>query len=134
MQFESSETHLKSDNKGTSETLFQEVENSTLSPNKSDNVSMPSNEGSSDELIPMDVSLPSKYLLPNFDDSSIEEDTEVTTLHTEADIHNADKTAEMSLVDSEANSLVDTRELLVFIDTMDVSDTSKDNEPNSQED
>ena len=133
VQFESSETQLKSDNKGTSETLFQEVENSTLSPNKSDNVSMPSNEGSSDELIPMDVSLPSKYLLPNFDDSSIEEDTEVTTLHTEADTHNADKTAEMSLVDSEADSLVDTRELLEFIDTMDVSDTSKDNGPNSQE-
>ena len=93
---------------------------------------MQSNEGSSDELIPVDVSLPSKYLLPNFDDSSIEEDTEVTTLHTEADIHDTDKT-EMSLVDSEADSLVDTRELLEFIDTMDVSDTSKDNEPNSQE-
>ena len=133
VQFESSETQLKSDDKGTSETLFQEVENSTLSPNKSDNVTMLSNEGSSDELIPMDVSLPSKYLLPNFDDSSVEEDTKVTTLHTEADIHNADKTAEMSLVDSEADSLVDTRELLEFIDTMDVSDTSKDNEPNSQE-
>ena len=133
VQFESSETQLKSDNKGTSETLFQEVENSTLSPNKSDNVTMLSNEGSSDELIPMDVSLPSKYLLPNFDDSSIEEDTKVTTLHTEADIHNAVKTAEMSLVDSAADSLVDTRELLEFIDTMDVSDTSKDNEPNSQE-
>ena len=94
---------------------------------------MQTNEGSSDELIPMDVSLSSKYLLPNFDDSSIEEDTKVTTLSTEADIHNADKTAEMSLVDSEADSLVDTRELLEFIDTMDVSDTSKDNEPNSQE-
>ena len=133
VQFESSETQLKSDDKGTSETLFQEVENSTLSPNKSDNVTMLSNEGSSDELIPMDVSLPSKYLLPNFDDSSVEEDTKVTTLHTEADIHNADRTAEMSLVDSEADSLVDTRELLEFIDTMDVSDTSKDNEPNSQE-
>ena len=132
VQFESSESQLKSDDKGTSETLFQEVENFTLSPNKSDNVTMLSNEGSSDELIPMDVSLPSKYLLPNFDDSSVEEDTKVTTLHTEADIHNADKTAEMSLVDSEADSLVDTRELLEFIDTMDVSDTSKDNEPNSQ--
>ena len=123
---------MKSDDKGTSGTLFQEVENSTLSPNKSDNVTMLSNEGSSDELIPMDVSLPSKCLLPNFDDSSVEEDTKVTTLHTEADIHNADKTAGMSLVDSEADSLVDTRELLEFIDTMDVSDTSKDNEPNSQ--
>ena len=132
VQFESSESQLKSDDKGTSETLFQKVENSTLSPNKSDNVTMLSNEGSSDELIPMDVSLPSKYLLPNFDDSSVEEDTKVTTLQTEADIHNADKTAEMSLVDSEADSLVDTRELLEFIDTMDVSDTSKDNEPNSQ--
>ena len=132
VQFESSESQLKSDDKGTSETLFQEVENSTLSPNKSDNVTMLSNEGSSDELIPMDVSLPSKYLLPNFDDSSVEEDTKVTTLQTEADIHNADKTAEMSLVDSEADSLVDTREPLEFIDTMDVSDTSKDNEPNSQ--
>ena len=130
VQFESSETQLKSDDKGTSETLFQEVENSTLSPNKSDNVTILSNEGSSDELIPMDVSLPSKYLLPNFDDSSVKEDTKVTTLHTEADMHNADKTAEMSLVDSEADSLVDTRELLEFIDTMDVSDTS--NEPNSQ--
>ena len=132
VQFESSESQLKPDDKGTSETLFHEVENSTLSPNKSDNVTMLSNEGSSDELIPMDVSLPSKYLLPNFDDSSVEEDTKVTTLQTEADIHNADKTAEMSLVDSEADSLVDTRELLEFIDTMDVSDTSKDNEPNSQ--
>ena len=132
VQFESSESQLKSDDKGTSETLFQEVENSTLSPNKSDNVTMLSNEGFSDELIPMDVSLPSKYLLPNFDDSSVEEDTKITTLQTEADIHNADKTAEMSLVDSEADSLVDTRELLEFIDTMDVSDTSKDNEPNSQ--
>ena len=132
VQFESSESQLKSDDKGTSETLFQEVENSTLSPNKSDNVTMLSNEGSSDKLIPMDVSLPSKYLLPNFDDSSVEEDTKVTTLQTEADIHNADNTAEMSLVDSEADSLVDTRELLEFIDTMDVSDTSKDIEPNSQ--
>ena len=129
VQFKSSDTQLISDSNGTSGTLFEEVENSTLSPNKSDNVSIPTNEISSDELIPMDVSLPSKYLLPNFDDSSVEEDTKVTTLHTEADIH--DKTAEMSLVDSEADSLVDTRELLEFIDTMDVSDTSKDNEPNS---
>ena len=132
VQFESSESQLKSDDKGTSETLFQKVENSTLSPNQSDKVTMLSNEGSSDELIPMDVSLPSQYLLPNFDDSSVEEDTKVTTLQTEADIHNADKTTEMSLVDSEADSLVDTRELLEFIDTMNVSDTSKDNEPNSQ--
>ena len=133
VQFESPDTHLKSDNEGTSGTLFQEMENSTLSPNKSDDVSIQSKEDSSDELIPMDVSLPSKYLLPNLDDSSLEEDTKVTTLNTEADIHDTDKTADMSLVDSEADSLVDTRELLEFIDTMDVSDTSKVSEPNTQE-
>ena len=132
VQFESPDTHLKSDNEGTSGTLFQEVENSTLSPNKSDDVSIQKKEDSSDELIPMDVSLPSKYLLPSLDDSSMEEDTKVTTLHTEADIHDTDKTAEMSLVDSEADSLVDTRELLEFIDTMDASDTSKVSEPNTQ--
>ena len=133
VQFESPDTHLKSDNEGTSETSFQEVKNSTLSPNKSDGVSMQSMADSGDELIPMDVSLPSKYLLPNLDDYSMEGDTKVTTLNTEADIHDTDKTAEMSLVGSEADSLVDTRELLEFIDTMDVSSTSKVSEPITQE-
>ena len=133
MQFESPDTHLKSDIRKTPETLFQEVENSTLSSNKSDNISIQINEDSSDELIPMDVSLPSKYLLPNLDDSSIEEDTKVTTLNTEADTLDKDKKEEMPLVDSGADSLVDTRELLEFIDTMDVDDTSKVNEPDTQE-
>ena len=133
VQFESPDTHLKSDIRKTPETLFQEVDNSTLSHNKSDNVSIQTNEDSNDELIPMDVSLPSKYLLPNLDDSSMEEDTKVTTLNTEADTLDTDKTKEMPLVDSEADSLVDTRELLEFIDTMDVSDTSKVNEPDTQE-
>ena len=133
VQFESPDTHLKSDIRKTPETLFQEVENSTLSSNKSDNVSIQINEDSSDELIPMDVSLPSKCLLPNLDDSSIEENTKVTTLNTEADTLDTDKTKEMPLVDSEADSLFDTRELLEFLDTMDVSDTSKVNEPDTQE-
>ena len=39
----------------------------------------------------------------------------------------------MSAVDSEVDSLVDTRELLEFIDTMNVSDTSKVSEPDTQE-
>ena len=133
VQFESPDTHLRSDIRKTPETLFQEVENSTLSSNKSDNVSIQTNEDSSDELIPMDVSLPSKYLLPKLDDSSIKEDTKVTTLNTEADTLDTDKKEEMPLVDSEADSLVDTRELLEFIDTMDVCDTSKVNEPDTQE-
>ena len=133
VQFESPDTQLQSVDEGTPESLPSEVQNSTLSPNQTDIVSKQSIEDSSDEFIPMDISLPSKYLLPNLDDSSIEEDTKVTTLTTEADVHDTDQTAEMSLVDSEADSLVDTRELLEFIDTMDVSDTSKVSEPTTQE-
>ena len=133
VQFESPDTQLQSVDEGTPESLPIEVQNSTFSPNQTDIVSMQSIEDSSDEFIPMDISLPSKYLLPNLDDSSIEEDTKVTTLTTEADVHDTDHTAEMSLVDSEADSLVDTRELLEFIDTMDVSDTSKVSEPTTQE-
>ena len=133
VQFESPDTHLQSVDKRTPESLPTEVKHSTLSPSQTDIVSMQSIEDSSDEFIPMDISLPSKYLLPNLDDSSIEEDTKVTTLTTEADVHDTDHTTEMSLVDSEADSLVDTRELLEFIDTMDVSDTSKVSEPTTQE-
>ena len=133
VQFESPDTHRESDIRKAPETLFQEKENSGFSPNESDDISIQTKQDSNDELISKDVSLPSKYLLPNLDDSSIEEDTEVTTLDTEADIHDTDKTNEMSLVDSEADSLVDTRELLEFIDTMNVSDTSKVIEPDTQE-
>ena len=133
VQFESPDTQLHSVDEGTPESLPIEGPSSTLSPNQSDIVSKQSIEDSGDEFIPMDISLPSKYLLPNLDDSSIEEDTKVTTLTTEADIHDTDQTAEMSLVDSEADSLVDTRELLEFIDTMDVSDTSKVSEPTTHE-
>ena len=133
VKFESPDTLLKSDIRKTPETLFQEVDNSTLSTDKSDNVSIQTNEDSSDKLIPMDVSLPSKYLLPNLDDSSIEEDTKVTTLNTEADTLDKDIEEEMPLVDSGADSLVDTRELPEFIDTMDVDDTSKVSEPDTQE-
>ena len=133
VQFESPDTHKKADVKQTPETLFQEEESSEFFPITSDNVSIQTTEESSDELIPRDVSLPSKYLLPNLDDSSIEEDTEVTTLDTKADIHDTDRTKEMSLVDSEADSLVDTRELLEFIDTMNARDTSKVSKPDTQE-
>ena len=133
VKFESPDTNLKSDIRTTPESLLQEVDNSTLSSNKSDNVSIKTDEDSSDKLIPMDVSLPSQYLLPNLDDSSIEEDTKVTTLDSEADTPERDKEEEMPLVDSEADSLVDTRELLEFIDTMDVRDASKVNESDTQE-
>ena len=133
VKFESSDTNLKSDISKTPESLLQDVDNATLSSDKSDNVSLKADEDSSDKLIPMDVSLPSQYLLPNLDDSSSDEETEVTELCTEIEptIHDSGK--EMQSINSEAESLVDTKEFLEFVDTMDVDDTSKVDEPDTQE-
>ena len=91
----------------------------------SDNVSAesashPSSEESSDKVIPENISLPSQFLLPALDDSSSEEETEITELKTEAELHHIDNEEEMPLVDSEASSLVNTNELLEFIDTIDM--------------
>ena len=133
VKFESPDTNLKSDIRETPESLLQEVDNSTLSTNKSDNVSLKTDEDSSDKLIPMDVSLPSQYLLPNLDDSSSDEETEVTELYTEVEPTINDSGKEMQSINSEAESLVDTKEFLEFIDTMDVDDTSKVTESDTQE-
>ena len=97
------------------------------SDNVSNNVSTestshPSSEESSDKVIPEDISLPSQFLLPTLDGSSSEEETEITELKTEAELHDVDN-EEMPLVDSEASSLVNTNELLEFIDTMDIDES-----------
>ena len=133
VKFESPDTNLKSDIRTTPESLLQEVDNSTLSSKKSDRVSIKTDEDSSDKLIPMEVSLPSQYLLPNLDDSSSNEETEVTELYTEVEPIINDSSKEMQSINSEADSLVDTRELLEFIDTMDVGDASEVNESDTQE-
>ena len=133
VKFESPDTNLKSDIRMTPESLLQEVDNSTLSSNKSERVSIKTYDDACDKLIPMDVSLPSQYLLPNLDDSSSNEETEVTELYTEVEPTINDSGKEMQSIDSEADSLVDTRELLEFIDTMDVGDASKVNESDTQE-
>ena len=90
-------------------------------------------ETTSDDVIPDDISLPSQFLLPNLDDSSSNEETEVTELYTEVESTINDSGKEMQSINSEADSLVDTKELLEFIDTMDVRDTSKVNESETQE-
>ena len=90
-------------------------------------------ETTSDDVIPADISLPSQFLLPNLDDSSSNEETEVTELYTEVEptIHDSGK--EMQSINSEADSLVDTKELLEVIDTMDVRDASKVTDSDTQE-
>ena len=90
-------------------------------------------ETTSDDVIPEDISLPSQFLLPNLDDSSSNEETEVTELYTEVEPTINDSGKEMQSINSEAESLVDTKELLEFIDTMDVRDASKVTESDTQE-
>ena len=90
-------------------------------------------ETTSNDVIPDDISLPSQFLLPNLDDSSSNEETEVTELYTEVEPTINDSGKEMQSINSEADSLVDTKELLEFIDTMDVRDASKVNESDTQE-
>ena len=90
-------------------------------------------ETTSDDVIPEDISLPSQFLLPNLDDSSSNGETEVTELYTEVEPTIDDSGKEMQSINSEADSLVDTKELLEFIDTMDVRDASKVNESETQE-
>ena len=128
VKLESSDTDLKSDGIQAPELLYQDGDNSALSSNKSDSESIKANEGSSDKLIPMDVSLPSQYLVPNLDDTSIDEETEVTELCTEIEPTIDDQGKEMQSVNSEAESLVNTKEFLEFVDTMDAEDTSKSDE------
>ena len=77
----------------------------------------------SDNIIPTDVSLPSQFLLPVLDDSSCDEEPEITELKTEVEINGTSQEEEMLSVNSEASSLVNTNEFLEFIDTMDMDDS-----------
>ena len=125
VKFESSDLNLKSDVTQTPELLSQDVDGSALSSDKSDDRSVKTDGDSSDKLIPMDVSLPSQYLFPNLDDSSSDEETVVTELCTETEPTIFDNGKEMQSINSEAESLVDTKEFLEFVDTMDGGDASK---------
>ena len=88
---------------------------------KSSNTSL---ENTGDEVIPEDISLLSQFLLSNLEDSSSDEETGITELNTEVELNGHDNGKEMQSINSEADSLVDTKELLEFINTMDVGDTS----------
>ena len=57
------------------------------------------------------------------DGSSSDEETRITELNTEAELNGYDNGKEMQSINSEADSLVDTNELLEFIDTMDIGES-----------
>ena len=73
---------------------------------KSSNTSL---ENTGDKVIPKDISLPSQFLLPNLDDSSSDEETRITELNTEVELNGHDNGKEMESINSEADSLVDTK-------------------------
>ena len=89
-------------------------------------------ESTGDVVILEDVSLPSQFLLPNLDDSSSNEETGFTELHTEVESTDNDNGKEMQSIESEAEYLVDTKELSEFIDTMDVRNASNVNDSDTQ--
>ena len=109
------------------------ITNSKVKPELVVEDSTPDLENTGDEVIPEDISLPSQFLLPNLDDSSSDEETGVTELHTEVEFTEHDSGKEMQSINSEADSLVNTKELLELIDTMDVRDASKVDESETQE-
>ena len=130
-----SEICFESDTVITPGSKLEKSEIAVTSDNVSNNVSTdstphPYSEESSDKVILEDISLPSQFLLPTLDDSSSEEETEITELKTEAELHDIDDEEEMPLVDSEASSLVNTNEPLELIDTIDMgkADSTKQSE------
>ena len=124
-----SQTEMKSEKSQSKEEKHVEFDsNLEISPNtvivdvEDESVgekSHPNIEDSSDKVIPADVSFPSQFLLPILDDSSCDDETEVTELKSEAEIHDTNQEEEMLSVNLEASSLVNTNEFLEFIDTMD---------------
>ena len=57
------------------------------------------------------------------DDSPSDEETRITELNTETELNGYDNGKEMQSINSETDSLVDTNELLEFMDTMDIGES-----------
>ena len=110
-----SKLEISPDSNLKSNTVVVDVEDESIGEKSHPNV-----EDSSDKVIPADVSFPSKFLLPILDDSSYDEETEITELKSEAEIHDTNQEEEMLSVNSQASSLVNTNELLEFKDTIDM--------------
>ena len=82
-------------------------------------------------MIPKDIDLPSQYLVPHSDDSSVKEDTAITELNTESQVNEPNTEDDLPFIDSKNDSLVDTNEFLEFVDTLDTGEQTADIEPKS---
>ena len=87
--------------------------------------------GRGEHLIPEDIELPSQYLVPHSNDSSVKEDTAITELNTESQVNKSNTEDDLPFIDSKNDSLVDTNEFLEFVDTLDTGEQTADVEPKS---
>ena len=87
--------------------------------------------GKGEHMIPDDVDLPSQYLVPHSNDSSVQEDTAITELNTESQVNEPNTEDDFAFIDSKNDSLVDTNEFWEFVDTLDTEDQTADIEPKS---
>ena len=82
-------------------------------------------------MIPEDVDIPSQYLVPHSDDSTVKDDTAITELNTESQVNEPNTENDLPFIDSKNYSLVDTNEFLEFVDTLDTGEQTADIEPKS---
>ena len=87
--------------------------------------------GTSEHLIPVDVNLPSQYLVTQSDDSSDMEDTTTTELNVDSQVNKSNTEDDLPFIDSKIDSLVDTNEFLEFVDTLDDGEQTSAIEPKS---
>ena len=87
--------------------------------------------GTGEHMIPEDIDLPSQYLVPHSDDSSVKKDTAITELNTESQVNEPNTEDDLPFIDSKNDSLVGTNEFLEFIDTLDTGEQTADIEPKS---
>ena len=87
--------------------------------------------GTSEHLIPDNVNLPSQYLVTQSDDSSDKDDTTTTELNIDSEVNKSNTEDDLPFIDSRIDSLVDTNELLEFVDTLDDREQTTAIEPKS---
>ena len=87
--------------------------------------------GRSEHLVPDDIDLPSQYLVTHSDDSSDKEDTTITELNVDSQVNKSNSEDDLPFIDSKVDPLVDTNELLEFVDTLDTGEQTTGIEPKS---
>ena len=87
--------------------------------------------GTGEHLVPDDINLPSQYVVTHSDDSLANEDTTITELNVDSQVHKSNSEDDLPFIDSKIDSLVDTNEFLEFVDTLDAGEQTTGIEPRS---